>query len=68
MSIALINASEARSAPETATVARELVASTQLLGHELFSHASLLGLERARRASLTTYPFPLDRRQRGCES
>jgi hypothetical protein len=64
MSTALTSASEARSAP---TVARELVASTQLLGHELFSHASLLGLERARRASLTTYPFPLDRRQRGYE-
>jgi hypothetical protein len=50
---------------EAATVARELVAPAQLLGHEPFSHASLLGLENARRASLAANPFPLDRRQRG---
>jgi hypothetical protein len=50
---------------EAATVARELVAPTQLLSHELFSHAPLLGLEGARRASLAANPIPLGRRQRG---
>ena len=48
--------SQALLALETTTVAREL-----------FSHATLLRLKGARRASLATNPVALGRRQRGCE-